>query len=210
LNKIKENNSPAYYNLTSNTGELINNKINIYTLNVKLTNTNHNFFQRITTSNKIKMALEIEHKFLIKNNDWKEHIRNSATYKQGYLVSDKTRSIRIRTSNNTAWLNIKSATTGSYRNEYEYEIPFSEGIEILNTLCETPLIEKIRHFVPYKQHIWEIDVFDGENEGLVIAEVELSEIGEAFSIPTWVGIEVTDDLRYYNNSLCKNPYKNWN
>ena len=155
------------------------------------------------------MALEIEHKFLIINNDWKQQVKYSTSYKQGYMVSDDKRSVRIRTSNNKAWLNIKSATIGSHRHEYEYEIPFSEGLEILNTLCKTPLIEKTRHFVPFKQHLWEIDVFEGENEGLIIAEVELSKIGESFSLPSWTGDEVTDDLRYYNNNLCKLPYKKW-
>ncbi len=155
------------------------------------------------------MALEIEHKFLIINNDWKQQVEYSNTYKQGYMVSDDKRSVRIRTSNNKAWLNIKSATIGSHRHEYEYEIPISEGLEIMNTLCNTPLIEKTRHFVPFKQHLWEIDIFEGENEGLIIAEVELSKIGETFSLPSWAGDEVTDDLRYYNNNLCKLPYKKW-
>lgn len=155
------------------------------------------------------MALEIEHKFLLKNNDWQKDIKRSTTYKQGYLISDHTRSVRIRTTNNKAWLNIKSATIGTHRQEYEYEIPFIEGDEILNTLCEKPLIEKIRHLVPHKQHTWEIDVFSGDNEGLIVAEIELTQIGEHFSKPAWIDKEVTDDLRYYNNQLCKNPYKNW-
>ncbi len=155
------------------------------------------------------MAQEIEHKFLIKNNDWVEHVDKSSEYKQGYLISDDKRSIRVRISNNTAWLNIKSASIGTLRQEYEYEIPLEEGKEILNTLCEKPMIEKIRHFVPYKQHLWEIDVFSGDNEGLVVAEVELSKVGEAFEKPPWLGNEVTDDIRYYNNQLCKNPYKDW-
>lgn len=155
------------------------------------------------------MALEIEHKFLLKNNDWQKDIKKSSRYKQGYLISDSKKSIRIRTSNDKAWLNIKSATIGTHRHEYEYEIPYSEGEEILNTLCEKPLIEKTRHLVPYDQHIWEIDVFTGDNEGLIVAEIELSQVGELFSKPSWIDMEVTDDLRYYNNQLCKNPYKNW-
>lgn len=155
------------------------------------------------------MAIEIEHKFLIKTDDWKNHISKSTQYKQGYLTSDKKRSIRIRTSNDTAWLNIKSATIGTHRQEYEYQIPLSEGIEILNTLCEKPIIEKTRHLVSYKQHLWEIDVFEGDNLGLIVAEIELSKIGENFCTPSWAGTEVTDDLRYYNNNLCKNPYKKW-
>ena len=155
------------------------------------------------------MALEIEHKFLIDNDDWKQHSRESVDYKQGYLSSDKTRSIRVRISNHKAWLNIKSATIGTSRQEYEYEIPLDEGQEIIDTLCIKPIIEKTRYFVPYQQHLWEIDVFSGDNEGLIVAEIELSEVGEHFFKPSWLGKEVTEELKYYNNSLCSNPYKNW-
>ncbi len=155
------------------------------------------------------MADEIEHKFLIANNQWKNHIERSSEYKQGYLISDDKRSVRIRISSNKAWLNIKSATIGTFRKEFEYEIPLEEGTEILETLCEKPLVEKTRHFVTYKQHLWEIDVFTGDNADLIVAEVELQKIDEQFEKPEWLGKEVTDDLRYYNNSLSKNPYKNW-
>ncbi len=155
------------------------------------------------------MPLEIEHKFLLKNNDWKKDIHKSVEYKQGYLISDNKRSIRIRVSNDKAWINIKSSTIGIHRQEYEYQIPLDEGLEILNTLCEKPLIEKTRHLVNCKQHTWEIDVFTGDNKGLIIAEIELTEIGETFYKPAWVDKEVSNDLRYYNNNLCKNPYKNW-
>ncbi len=155
------------------------------------------------------MAKEIEHKFLIKNNDWKAEIDKSTKYKQGYMVSDDKKSVRIRVSDNKAWLNIKSATIGTYRQEFEYQIPLEDGLEILNTLCEKPIIEKTRHLVSYKQHTWEIDVFTGDNTELIVAEVELAEVGEHFEKPSWAGEEVTTDIRYYNNSLCKNPYKNW-
>lgn len=155
------------------------------------------------------MALEIEHKFLLSSNEWKNHINNSTEYKQGYLASDSHRSIRVRTSSTQAWLNIKSSTIGNHRNEYEYEIPLQEGLEIINTLCTKPLIEKTRHLVKHKQHTWEIDVFAGDNQGLIVAEIELKKIGEYFDKPTWVGKEVTEDLRYYNNNLCKNPFNNW-
>jgi len=155
------------------------------------------------------MALEIEHKFLLKNNDWQSSISKSTQYKQGYLISDNQRSVRVRASGNQAWLNIKSATIGTSRLEYEYEIPISEGIELLDSLCEKPFIEKTRHIVVYKQHTWEIDVFKGDNEGLVVAEIELSRIGELFDKPDWLGKEVTEERRYYNNSLCKEPYKDW-
>jgi adenylate cyclase len=143
------------------------------------------------------------------NNTWKEKVTESFEYKQGYLTSDNKRSIRIRTSTDKAWLNIKSASIGTHRQEYEYEIPFKDGMEILLTLCQKPLIEKIRYLVPYQQHLWEIDIFSGDNEGLIVAEIELSNIGESFAKPNWVGKEVTMDLRYYNNNLCKLPYKKW-
>lgn len=155
------------------------------------------------------MAQEIEHKFLLKNDDWKKQIHKSSEYKQGYLMSDSKRSVRVRISRDKAWLNIKSATIGTHRQEFEYEISLGDATEILNTLCEKPIIEKVRHFVTHKQHLWEIDVFSGDNLGLTVAEIELTEIGEKFDLPDWVSIEVTDDLRYYNNSLCKNPYTKW-
>lgn len=155
------------------------------------------------------MALEIEHKFLVLNNSWENEISKSIEYKQGYLSSDNKRSIRVRTSNDKAWLNLKSATIGTHRQEYEYEIPLQDGLEILSTLCQKPLIEKTRHLIPYQQHIWEVDVFSGDNEGLIVAEIELASIGESFKKPNWIGQEVSSDLRYYNNNLCKHPYKNW-
>lgn len=155
------------------------------------------------------MALEIEHKFLLANDDWRNHIQRSVRYRQGYLSSLPTSSIRIRVSDNHAWLNIKSATIGTQRHEYEYEIPLPDADELLTTLCKKPLIEKIRHFVEDNNKIWEIDEFEGENEGLIIAEIELSETGETFTKPAWLGAEVTDDLRYYNNNLALHPYSEW-
>jgi len=155
------------------------------------------------------MAIEIEHKFLLKNNDWKKETYKSTEYKQAYIISDNKRSVRIRITDDKAWLNIKSATIGTHRQEYEYEIPLNDAVEILNTLCEKPIIEKTRHLVSYKQHTWEIDVFSGDNYGLTVAEVELNSIGEQFEKPDWIAAEVTHDLKYYNNNLCKNPYKNW-
>lgn len=155
------------------------------------------------------MALEIEHKFLVKNNDWQKYVIKSIEYKQGYLISDNKKSVRIRTTQNKAWINIKSATIGTQRHEYEYEVPISDSLEMLDKLCEKPLIEKTRHFVSSEQHTWEIDVFKGDNQGLIVAEIELSEIGEYFHIPDWIGLEVTQDLRYYNNMLCKYPYNKW-
>ncbi len=156
------------------------------------------------------MALEIEHKFLLANDDWRQEVKDSVYYKQGYLSNSPTSSIRVRISAQQAWLNIKSATIGNHRQEFEYEIPLADADAILDALCHKPLIEKVRHFVHRDQHIWEIDEFLGDNEGLIVAEIELNALDEAFNKPVWLGTEVTEDLRYYNNNLCKNPFKNWN
>ncbi len=155
------------------------------------------------------MALEIEHKFLLANDSWRENVSHSVIYKQGYLSSQATSSIRVRISDKQAWLNIKSATIGTQRSEYEYEIPLSDAHEILDGLCLKPVIEKTRHFVTHENHLWEIDEFDGENVGLIVAEIELDALDEIFAKPDWIGAEVTQDVRYYNNNLAKNPYSAW-
>ncbi len=155
------------------------------------------------------MAIEIEHKFLLANDEWRKHINRSVNYRQGYLSSVPTSSIRVRVSDKQAWLNIKSATIGTHRHEYEYQIPLADANEILNNLCKKPLIEKTRHFVLDDGNIWEIDEFDGVNQGLYVAEIELSELDQHFTKPCWLGAEVTNDLRYYNNNLAIHPYSEW-
>jgi adenylate cyclase len=155
------------------------------------------------------MAIEIEHKFLIKNSSWRQHINSSVGYRQGYMTTESNVSVRVRISDDKAWLNIKSAVKGSQRDEYEYQIPLPDGHEMINNLCRKPLIEKTRHFIKIDQHTWEIDEFEGDNAGLIVAEIELSRADETFSQPQWLGDEVTDDIRYYNNSLSLKPYKNW-
>ncbi|MDP2100742.1 MAG: CYTH domain-containing protein [Methylobacter sp.] len=155
------------------------------------------------------MAIEIEHKFLLANDDWRQQVSHSTAYRQGYLSSQPTSSIRVRTSGDHAWLNIKTATIGTHRYEYEYEIPLADADEILATLCAKPLIEKIRHFVTDDGNLWEIDEFEGDNQGLIVAEIELKQTGQAFTQPAWLGAEVTGDLRYYNNNLAKHPYSEW-
>ncbi len=155
------------------------------------------------------MAKEIEHKFLVANDNWRNAVYKSSQYKQGYLSSQPTSSIRVRISDEHAWLNIKSATVGTERLEFEYEIPLVDAQEIINTLCSKPLVEKIRHFVLFGSHTWEIDEFSGENAGLIVAEIELPAAGEFFSKPDWLGDEVTYDLRYYNNNLINNPFNKW-
>ncbi len=155
------------------------------------------------------MAIEIERKFLLKNEQWRELVFKSIRYQQGYLNSDANSSVRIRTSDDTAKLNIKSATIGSQRAEYEYTIPMDDAQELLATLCHQPLVEKVRHLVKIAEHIWEIDEFSGDNAGLIVAEIELSHVDEDFIKPDWLGKDVTEELRYYNNQLCKHPFKEW-
>lgn len=155
------------------------------------------------------MAVEIEHKFLLVNNSWRKQVSYSVKYKQGYLSSVATSSIRVRISDDHAWLNIKSATIGTHRHEYEYEIPMFDAQEIITNLCRKPIIEKTRHIVVDDGNTWEIDEFEGDNEGLIVAEIELPEVGTVFSNPAWLGAEVTSDHRYYNNNLASHPYSVW-
>lgn len=155
------------------------------------------------------MATEIEHKFLVQDDSWRRQVYRSAHLCQGYLASDELRSVRIRTSDQEAHLNIKSGTLGVSRMEYEYAIPLEDAREMLDNLCRKPLLEKTRHYVRYGAHIWEIDEFEGENAGLIVAEVELSNPNDRFAKPSWVGKEVSDDPRYYNACLVDHPYKDW-
>ena len=155
------------------------------------------------------MALEIEHKFLVINENWKQHITKTERMVQGYLGGNNQSSVRIRINDEQADINIKAKVVGSQRLEYEYPISIADAEEILNELCDKPLIEKQRHYVKFRQHIWEIDVFEGENTGLVVAEIELSSSDESFELPDWVGQEVTEDARYYNIFLVDAPYSTW-
>ena len=155
------------------------------------------------------MALEIEHKFLLRDERWRDQVEHSLRMRQGYLVSDATRSVRVRVAGDQGYLNIKSGTLGIARREYEYRIPLDEAEELLDTLCEKPLLEKTRHFIHYGDHLWEVDEFSGDNAGLIVAEVELGAVDEAFARPDWIGEEVSHDLRYYNSQLVRHPYKDW-
>ena len=152
------------------------------------------------------MAKEIERKFLVINNDYKKGT-DGTLYKQGYLSTNPQRTVRIRTVENRGYLTIKGPSTGAVRSEYEYSIPYDDAEELL-LLCEKPLIEKYRYLVLYKGNTWEVDEFFGENEGLVIAEIELESEDQLFELPSWAGTEVTSDPRYYNSNLVKIPFKN--
>lgn len=155
------------------------------------------------------MATEIERKFLVQDDSWRSAVYCSTRLRQGYLVSDRTRSVRVRISDDEAHLNIKSATLGVARNEYEYAIPLSDAQEMLERLCCGPLLEKTRHLVRYGGHIWEIDEFEGDNAGLIVAEVELAAADIQPDMPAWAGAEVSHDPRYYNSELVKHPYTTW-
>ena len=155
------------------------------------------------------MATEIERKFLLKDDSWKEFSDEGTKYSQGYLVGSEEASVRVRVQGERAFLNMKSATIDITRQEFEYEIPLNEAIEMLNNLCDKPLISKTRYHVKIDKHLWEIDVFDGDNNGLIVAEIELKNEDEFFSKPDWLGEEVSDDARYYNTCLVKHPFKDW-
>lgn len=154
------------------------------------------------------MAKEIERKFLVKLAEWTPQGAGKY-YKQGYLNSQKERVVRVRIAGDKGQLTIKGVTTGVTRAEFEYAIPVEEAGLMLDNLCEQPLIEKHRHKEVHGGKTWEIDVFHGDNEGLVVAEIELKSEDEAFERPAWLGPEVSSDPRYFNSNLLKNPYRNW-
>ncbi|SHO43023.1 CYTH domain-containing protein [Desulfopila aestuarii] len=154
------------------------------------------------------MALEIERKFLMKNESWRG-LAKGKHYRQGYLNQNKDATVRVRTIGEEGYLTIKGPNENGSRLEYEYTIPIRDAIEMLEKLSASPIVEKLRHVIPYEGFIWEVDEFLGENEGLIFAEIELEHPGQQFSLPPWIGREVTDDPRFYNSNLARNPYKLW-
>lgn len=155
------------------------------------------------------MAIEIERKFLVKGDAWKEQATGKL-YRQGYIATnDGITTVRIRIAGEQGFITIKGKTEGIGRAEFEYEIPLEDAQIMLETLCDRPLIEKTRHKLEIDDLTWEIDEFLGENQGLVMAEVELYDENQAVKLPEWITEEVTHDMRYYNVNLAKNPYKNW-
>lgn len=154
------------------------------------------------------MAKEIERKFLVKDESFKL-FSTGVLYRQGYLNRDKERTVRVRVAGELAYITIKGITNGIERLEFEYQIPMKDANELLETLCVKPLIEKLRYKFVRDGHVWEVDEFIGENEGLIIAEVELKSTDEQVVLPDWVGKEVTGDIRYYNSNLVINPFKAW-
>jgi adenylate cyclase len=153
------------------------------------------------------MGQEIERKFLVQGASWQSG--NGTSIRQGYIHNEIDGTVRVRTKGKRAYLTIKGGTTGITRLEFEYEIPLEEADQMLNELCQKPLIEKIRYEVNVGGSKWEIDEFLGENAGLVVAEIELEDEDQEFLKPDWLGKEVSDDLRYQNANLVKHPYSQW-
>lgn len=154
------------------------------------------------------MAIEIERKFLVTGDAWKR-AAVGVLYRQGYLSTDKARTVRVRIAGERAFITIKGMAIGIARPEFEYEIPPDDAAAMLDGLCLKPLIEKRRYTLERKGMRWEVDEFLGENLGLVVAEVELDSADQAIELPEWIGLEVTDDARYFNSSLIAHPFSQW-
>lgn len=154
------------------------------------------------------MGTEIERKFLLKNDTWRG-MAAGTHYRQGYLNTDKGRTVRIRTLDEKGYLTIKGPAVNGVRKEFEYEIPYADAVEMLEELAVAPIIEKKRYKIPFAGFTWEVDEFSGPNSGLVLAEIELDFPTQPFALPPWIGREVTDDIRFYNSNLARNPFINW-
>lgn len=157
------------------------------------------------------MGIEIERKFLVNHDQWlPPAVDKGVLYRQGYIYTNNGNTVRVRIAGNQGFLTLKSKTKNMSRSEFEYVIPVEEASEMLNLLCDRPLIEKIRYKITVDNLIWEIDEFLGENEGLILAEVELNSEDQEIILPSWIEMEVTQDYRYYNSYLAQHPYKNKN
>ena len=154
------------------------------------------------------MATEIERKYLVKNADWKA-LATGTVYRQGYLSTVKERTVRVRTIKDKGYITVKGIAAGATRVEYEYEIPAEDANSMLDDLCERPIIEKKRYVIDYEGLTWEVDEFNGENHGLIVAEVELSDENQTILLPDWIGEEVTGDPKYFNSNLVKHPCSKW-
>ncbi len=161
------------------------------------------------------MGIEIERKFLLANEDWRAQAHKAVALAQGYLNDlamvdggAMNASVRVRIEGDEARLNIKSRELGASRQEFDYTIPMQDARALL-ALCVGGKIDKLRHYVNHEGHLWEIDEFFGDNAGLVVAEIELERVDEAFAKPAWAGVEATHAKRYYNLALASRPYSQW-
>jgi adenylate cyclase len=154
------------------------------------------------------VGVEIERKFLVRGDGWRA-LGQPVLLRQGYLSSDPARTVRVRIEGGEGTLTIKGKSVGATRGEWEYPIPLEEAAELLDRLCQQPLIEKYRSRIAVGGHTWEVDEFLGANAGLIVAEIELASERESFALPDWAGEEVTGDARYYNSSLIRLPFSQW-
>lgn len=155
------------------------------------------------------MGIEIERKFLVQNTEWRASHPTGIRMRQGYLSVDPARTVRVRQIADQGFVTIKGPSVGAARAEFEYTIPGADASAMLDALALRPIIEKVRYLVKYHENTWEVDVFEGDNAGLVVAELELDHEAQAFARPPWLGREVTDDRRYSNSSLVQHPYNTW-
>lgn len=153
------------------------------------------------------MAIEIERKFLVQGDGWRA-LGTGVSYRQGYIMSSQGKTVRVRRAGDRGYLTIKGGTQGISRHEFEYEIPLSDAEELLE-MCDRPLIEKTRYKILHHELVWEVDEFWGDNEGLIIAEVELTDPDQPLHLPAWVDREVSSDRRYFNAALARQPYRSW-
>lgn len=154
------------------------------------------------------MGVETERKFLVSDDSWRAAVEGSRLLRQGYLAIDGKTAVRVRTDGQDARITIKGAPEGLSRAEFEYAVPVDDAEELLG-LCRGRIVEKDRHRVRVGRHLWEVDEFQGSNQGLIVAEVELGTADEAFERPHWLGAEVSDDPRYLNASLSVRPFRDW-
>ncbi|MFG6456062.1 CYTH domain-containing protein [Pelomonas nitida] len=154
------------------------------------------------------MGIEIERKFLVSGEGWRDAATASTRYSQGYLSRDPARTVRVRIAGDAAFLTIKGATQGATRAEFEYAVPLADAQQLL-ALCDGPVVEKFRHLCPHEGMTWEVDEFLGANAGLVVAEIELVSETQSFGRPGWLGAEVTGDGRYVNANLAVRPFSSW-
>jgi adenylate cyclase len=155
------------------------------------------------------MGIEIERKFLVQDDSWRAGAGPGRLYRQGYITPGPPAAIRVRLDDTEARLHVKQATTAIVRTEFEYVIPREDAVDILETLCADRVIEKTRYRIPFAGHTWEVDLFHGNNDGLVVAEIELDDPDQPFDKPPWLGKEVSGDPRFLNTYLALHPYRIW-
>ena len=155
------------------------------------------------------MGVEVERKFLVVDDSWRAEVIKATRIVQGYLARTGRVTLRVRIKGEAGFVTIKGETRGISRSEFEYPVPVDDARAMLDGLADGPVVDKVRHLVPVGGHTWEVDVFEGANAPLVMAEVELGDPDEPFELPAWAGQDVSDDARYYNVNLAQAPYSTW-